>query len=79
MSDYAKRLDELEHPYRSPVGIKTGDLFGGYGELLSIARALLKENEQMLEGMRGIQATVPTRLRWTHQELAHWVGEVDDE
>ena len=75
MTDFEKRLDELEIVIRKGSAVATiRDALAA----ISIARALLKENEAMKDSMRSIQATIPSSRRWTHNELAHWVGKVEE-
>ena len=74
MTDFKKQLEEWELENRDEwrEGVD-------FESLQQIAHALVKENEQMKESMRDIQQTIPSSLRWTHNELAHWVGAVDND
>jgi len=45
MTDYAKRLDELEDDLTCPDDMDVAEIDKATGELFSIARALLKETE----------------------------------
>lgn len=68
---YKERIDELG-------GLAMKSWCDNALKALDIARELLRENEQMKESMRAIQATIPSGRKWTHNELAHWVGEVEE-